>query len=388
MSFLDLTAASRFLTGQNSASAKIGSLLFSSTALPFNMQPQTQTNWCWAATATSVSHFYYSASAWTQCTVANGNLSLTVCCNSPVPGPCNVSASVRSALQVTFNFASMVSGTVGYDAILAELRAGRVVGARIQWSGGGAHAMVIYGCGRIAGTEYLDIADPIYGKTTPTLDEFTNRYHGSGHWTHTYFTRTSPILRIKLPLFDARLSTLIEQARPLLALKKGEREFAPNPGLTLAVPHHVFVLDLKDLLIDQDQPALSVPASLRVFEVEDEHNRAIYDLSLPENGSPQLLSMSDDAATIGLLERGLSEAQRIADQSDAQPELRSIRIPALYVEAFWLHFEDKARDVVIPVRALGLFTPHQPVPAKEFFERLREPARKRLEAKPEGDIAP
>jgi hypothetical protein len=387
MSFLDLTAASRFQFGQISASVQIDNRWFSSTDLPFNMQPQTQTNWCWAATATSVSHFYYSASAWTQCTVANGNLSLTVCCNSPVPGPCNVSSYLQAALGVTSNFASMVNNTIGYDAILAELNAGRVIGARIGWSGGGGHFMVIRGCGRIGATEYLHIDDPIYGKSTPTLDEFTNRYQGSGRWTHTYYTKRWPTLKIKLPLLDAQLLSLIEQARPLLALKQGDRDFAIKPNSALAVPHHVFVLSLNDIA-DHDEPPLSAPASLRVLEVEDGNNRAVYDLSLPEHGLPQLQSMSNDAATIDLLQRGISEAQRIADQSDTEPELRFIRIPALYVEAFWLHFADKTRDVAIPVRALGLFTPHQTVPAGKFFERLREAARERLKAKSESDMAP
>jgi hypothetical protein len=387
MSFLDLTAASRFQFGQNLVSAQIGNLLFSSTALPFNMQPQTQTNWCWAATATSVSHFYFSGSSWTQCKVANGNLSLTVCCNSPVPGACNVSSILQAALAVTSNFSSMVNSTIGYDAILAELTAGRVVGARIGWSGGGGHFMVIYGCSRIGATQYLDIDDPIFGKSHPTLDEFTNRYQGNGHWTHTYYTKRWPTLKIKLPLLDAQLLSVIEQSRPLLALKQGDRNFALKSNSSLAVPHHVFVMSLQDIA-DHDEPPLSAPASLRVLEVEDGHNRAIYDLSLPEHGSPQLLSMSNDAATIDLLQRGVSEAQRIADQSDTEPELRFIRIPALYVEAFWLHFADKTRDVVIPVRALGLFTPHRTVPAGEFFERLREAARERLKAKSESDMAP
>src|SRR5262249_52700326 len=39
-------------------------------AMPFLMQIQLQDNWCWAATATSVSHFYNSASAWSQIALA------------------------------------------------------------------------------------------------------------------------------------------------------------------------------------------------------------------------------------------------------------------------------------------------------------------------------
>ena len=78
-------------------------------SLGFDMQAQTQSNWCWAATSTSVSHFYWWASPWTQCKVANGELNLTTCCQSPVPSACNVpwyldeaSARRRRILSVSF----------------------------------------------------------------------------------------------------------------------------------------------------------------------------------------------------------------------------------------------------------------------------------------------
>lgn len=387
MSFTDLAAASRFQLGQNAASVQIGGLLFTSTSLPFNMQPQTQSNWCWAATSTSVSHFYFWASPWTQCKVANGELSRTDCCNSPVPTPCNVPWYLDRALQRTSNFASMVNGTIGYSAILAELKAGRVIGARIGWSGGGGHFMVIHGCSQIGGTEYVDIDDPIFGKSHITLAAFTNSYQGSGHWTHTYYTKRWPTLKIKLPLLEARLADLIREARPLLALKQGEASLAPKPNVTLAVPHDVFVIGLNDL-IERDDPTPQKPSSLRVFEVEDGRNRAVFDLTPPDQGTPQVQSMSNDPATVEALQRGLAEAQRIAEQGDAEPELRFVRIPALYVEAFWLHYPDKARDVVIPVKAPFLLPSHQPISAQQFFARLREAARERRRTSLDDAIAP
>src|SRR5262245_45830687 len=106
---------------------------FQSKQLTFNMEAQTQSNWCWAATATSVSHFYWVLSNWTQCRVANAELQLTGCCNSPVPAPCNVPWYLDRALTRTQNFVS-VTGPVTFSQIRTEIDAGRPVGARIGWS--------------------------------------------------------------------------------------------------------------------------------------------------------------------------------------------------------------------------------------------------------------
>jgi len=157
-----LMTASRVGLAQSATSKQIGSLLFVSSALPFNMQPQTQSNWCWAATSTSVSIFYYTASTWTQCKVANGELGHTDCCNSPVPSPCNVPWYLDRALQRTGNFQSMVTGPITFASINGEISGGRPVGVRIGWSGGGGHFVVIYGCSRVGAVEYVDIDDPIY----------------------------------------------------------------------------------------------------------------------------------------------------------------------------------------------------------------------------------
>ena len=138
--------------------------LFSSKQVAFDMQAQTQSNWCWAATATSVSRFYWLWSTWTQCRVANGELGRTDCCDSTVPSACNVPWYLERALTRTSNFVS-TTGQASFQQVRDEIDAGRPVGARIGWSGGGGHFMVIYGYSFIAGVEHLDIHDPIYGKS-------------------------------------------------------------------------------------------------------------------------------------------------------------------------------------------------------------------------------
>lgn len=387
MPFVDLAAASHIPINQLNG-LKIGNWWFSSTVLSFNMQHQTQTNWCWAATSTSVSHYYYFLSAWTQCKVAGAELGRTDCCNATVPSACNVPWYLDKALTRTANLDHMVSGTISFSAIEAELKKGRVIGTRIGWSGGGGHFMCIYGCSRVGFIEYVDIDDPIFGKSHITLATFTSNYQGSGSWTHTYFTKRWPVLIFKLPELADRFVDIIGEQRPLLAIKRGERDFALKPQTALAVPHHVYVMGLNDIL-DRDDPMPDKPSSLRVFEVEEGRNRAIYDLSPSDQGEPQLQGMSDDTATIELLQKGLAEAQRIAAKNgDVEPELQFIRIPALYVEAYWLRYPDKARDMVVPVRALGLFTPHQPVAARDFFAKLREAARERVRGSKDDTIAP
>ena len=137
---------------------------YQNVVLPFNMEAQTQSNWCWAATAKSVSHFYSGLSPWTQCKIAGKELTQT-CCTSPVPSACNIPWYLNKALDRTFNYVSMQSGTISWSEIKSQLDQGLVVGTRIGWNGGGGHFMVIYGVSRVFHNEYLYIDDPIYGNS-------------------------------------------------------------------------------------------------------------------------------------------------------------------------------------------------------------------------------
>ncbi len=158
-----------------------------SRSLSFTMQLQTQSQWCWAATSTSTSHFYNAGSTWTQCTVANATLGETTCCSSPSSSACNKPWFLDQALTTTHNFDHFVGGQITMAQVKAEIDAGRPVGARIGWSGGGGHFMVISGYSTLSNT--LTIRDPIYGTSTIAFSTFQSSYQGSGKWTHTYYTR-------------------------------------------------------------------------------------------------------------------------------------------------------------------------------------------------------
>jgi hypothetical protein len=290
----------------------ISGKLFQSKRLFFNMQMQTQSNWCWAATSTSVSHFYWFWSTWTQCRVANGELGHSDCCNSPVPLACNVPWYLDKALTRTNNFVS-ITGQVSFQQVRDEINAGRPVGARIGWNGGGGHFMVIYGYSRFLGMEYFDIDDPIYGKSHLSVSDFASNYQGSGTWTHTYFTKSYFKMPIKYLIPAEPVLQLIREARPLLRLKQNvvptaaqaeSREAADEGRATLGMAQRFYTLGL-DALTGR-QAATAQPVSLRVFETVDDTPRAFFDVS--EDEQPRLLQMSASEAQLDMFARGLTAA--------------------------------------------------------------------------------
>lgn len=353
--------------------------LFSSKQLAFTMQMQTQSNWCWAATATSVSHFYWFWSTWTQCRVANSELGLSDCCNSTVPSACNVPWYLDKALTRTHNFAS-VMGQASFQDVKDEIDAGRPVGARIGWSGGGGHFMVIQGYSLIAGMEYFDIDDPIYGKSHLAVSDFANNYQGSGTWTHTYFTQSYFKMPIKYLIPIEPILRRIWEGRPLLKLKQGTlstanlippQEVAEEERARLGMAHRIYALGL-DSLLGTQQPAPQ-PVALRVFETVDDTPRAFFDVS--EEEQPRLLQMSASKAQLELFLRGLEEVLTAVGQNGQECELRLFRVPALNFEALWINYEGEEKDILVPLRTVGHLAQYEAVPMENAWGALREAAR-------------
>jgi hypothetical protein len=78
------------------------------------------------------------------------------------------------------------------------------------------------------------------------------------------------------------------------------------------------------------------------------------------------------------MDRAISRLLREADRKQLEFELRELRIPALYVDALWLHYDDPSQDVLIPYRAPGLLEPFKAYPLSEALEMLRGPASERM----------
>jgi hypothetical protein len=156
--------------------------------LAFTMRMQLQTQWCWAANSVSVSLFYDSASGWTQCSVVNAELGQSTCCQNGSTAQCNQPWYLDRALTRTGNLASWSGGTATIAQIRAEIRGDRPLGARIGWSGGGGHFVMIAGYRSCDPDEFIDVRDPIFGSSDIARSTFASSYQGTGSWTHTYYT--------------------------------------------------------------------------------------------------------------------------------------------------------------------------------------------------------
>jgi hypothetical protein len=339
--------------------------LFHTRRLAFHMQAQTESNWCWAATSTSVSHYYWYSSTWTQCKVAGAELNLKNCCELPASGACNVPWYLDRALTRTDNFVS-ISGPIGFDQVRAEIDAGHVVGARIGWSGGGGHFVIIYGYTRVLTFEYFDIDDPIYGKSHLKVSDFSSNYQGSGSWTHAYITQSYiGHMFINPFLLDEEIVRKIWGERPVLSVSEGRENVLSTEGRSLGLAHPVHTLGLRDLASGERR---TQETGLRVLELEGQTPRAFYDVT-----GAGVSQMSASGPYFDLFARALGVVPGI-QVGERRFELRLLRVPALNFEALWLHSGDGAEDKVIPLRGFHGFTPMQPISYHETLERLREPA--------------
>ncbi len=373
MNLTDLIHANTQPYSSLSRRLQIAGWWYVSRALGFNMQAQTQSNWCWAATSTSVSRFYWFLSTWTQCKVAGAELSLTTCCDSPVPSACNVAWYLQKALTRTNNLQQMVSSTVTFDQIKNEIDAGRPVGARIGWSGGGGHFVCIYGYTEILGgiAQYFDIDDPIYGKSSLTASDFTSKYQTTGSWTHTYFTKSYVhFMPINPLLLSQEVLQHIQERRPVLGVNAGlpADKIEATEERTLGLAHPIFTLGLHELMRGE---ARAAQTGVRVMEFSGETPKAFYDVADAQAGQVQQMAAANPY--LELLPRALGSVGGLAE-GERRFDLRLLRVPALNFEAIWLHSGSDAEDKIVPLRGFHGFAPMQPIPFHEAIEKLRQAA--------------
>lgn len=169
----------RFVTGYQGADPV-------DVKLRFTMQKQQQGNWCWAATSVSIARFYGNTT-WTQCAMANGELSRNDCCGTGASTLCNVYGTLGTSIDRTGHFVNSTGSTATFDQIEGQVVANRPLGIRVAWSGGGAHFIAA------TGTEddgSVWVSDCGSGTTSlVAYNTLKTAYNGSGSWTHTYFTK-------------------------------------------------------------------------------------------------------------------------------------------------------------------------------------------------------
>jgi Papain-like cysteine protease AvrRpt2 len=344
------------------------------------MEPQQQDEWCWAATSNSVSHFYLPTSVWTQCAIASAELTLQ-CCSSPLPGDCDTSWRLDQALARTQNLQRMVTGPISYAAVAAEISAGRVVGIRVGWSGGGGHFLAIYGVSETPDGQYYLVDDPIYKKSQPSVDALLHAYQGIGTWTHTYYTVVAPMSLTLLPPTPP-IAAAIERARPLTAPPAaGGMSAAATPdaeGATLSAMHDVYAMGLDAVTLHR---LPTTPVGVRVLEVGP-NGEATAMYALESEPTTRVRSMVGK----GPLLDGVSQAIQIASQATKSQTdaatLRTLLIPGAHAETLWLHYADATKDQVIPIfapRGIKLMVPQG---MNAFLDALQDVAKRRQSHEP------
>ena len=155
--------------------------------LAFVLEQQQEAYWCWAAVATSIAMYYGAGSAWTQCALANAELGQTTCCEDGGTGECNVPWYLDRALERVAHLRSVSMSKAAWAEVTREIDAARPICARIGWSGGGGHFVVVGGYDSAAGM--IDVKDPFYGDSSVAHGTFPGSYLGGGSWTHSYTTQ-------------------------------------------------------------------------------------------------------------------------------------------------------------------------------------------------------
>lgn len=150
------------------------------------MQRQAQSNWCWAATAVSVDQHYPPSGGWTQCSLANSQLTRNDCCPPGSSGACNKASRLEDALGNVGHFSRPVHGIVSADDLRQQLGADHPVGVRIGWRGGNnGHFVVVSAC---LADDTVRIEDPHHGTRHMPYSKLETAYPGNGAWTNTYYT--------------------------------------------------------------------------------------------------------------------------------------------------------------------------------------------------------
>lgn len=124
---------------------------------------QQNSNWCWAASSEMLVQFFRPGVDARQCDMANARFGRTDCCDSPTPDSCNqggfftmVPGQAGGSYGLTGQY-----GMLTREQMMAQIDAGKPMGAALYWSGGGGHAVVVNGYfDYISRDYYVYVQDP------------------------------------------------------------------------------------------------------------------------------------------------------------------------------------------------------------------------------------
>lgn len=140
----------------------------------------------------------------------------------------------------------------------------------------------------------------------------------------------------------------------------------------LTMPHDSYIIGLSSLQSEDEPDAVSV--GTRVIEATEDKFGGIYDLIHLGNLNTQL-QVVRDADYIKEYEVAFESILNTPMEEEGF-EVRNVKIPALHVDALWLHKDsDPGSDVYVPVKTMGIFTENKVYEKNVFFEMLKDAAK-------------
>jgi hypothetical protein len=170
------------------------------------IEPQCRADWCWAAVTISLVRLFGRPGPATQCEVAYAELSAAAtgvkraqCCDgrcgASIAGPCSIAFDLATSLSHAGVLQQTLPELPPVEAIVQELDRGQPICGRIRWQPGtGAldHYIAIVGIrvGPTADAVQLDVSDPLFTPSHPSLEGLRFNYGGKGgRWVESYLTR-------------------------------------------------------------------------------------------------------------------------------------------------------------------------------------------------------
>lgn len=140
----------------------------------------------------------------------------------------------------------------------------------------------------------------------------------------------------------------------------------------LVMPHDSYFVGLSSLK-SEGEPKPEA-AGMQVIDVSEVGFKTIFNLYSSKDSNRQL-QVSNDERYLKSYEDALEMVLNL-DLDKTDFELRSIKIPALHVEAIWLHKVDNDEsDLFMPISSMWLFEDVKCYNRKEFFDILKNAAR-------------
>lgn len=140
----------------------------------------------------------------------------------------------------------------------------------------------------------------------------------------------------------------------------------------MTMPHESYMIGLSSLKTASEPKAQST--GTRVIEASGDKFKGIYEL-ISTSGPDTELQMINDKHYIEEYE---SAFENILDTplEERGLEVRNVKIPALHVDALWLHDEKHPEsDLYVPVKSMNLFIDNKVYDKKTFFEILQNAAK-------------